>query len=206
LGNEKSRPGFPQRLWYYSRQFVVLHHGAENRVNTQDRPLYGLFENIQQSVKNVACSTPTTLIGNFWQPVKSNRKRHNCVARVHQIVLCLWFGALFACVSETSAQTPTYGTLDKSALLLDANLHIAKPILKLVVINFSDLRSEFADSATKLRPSVSVVVVPSQTITDQKADKTADNSNQCSCNFTWHILLLWCVLLSDSCLDTTHGE
>jgi ATP-dependent helicase HepA len=41
LGNGKSRPGFPQRLWYYSRQFVLLHHGAENRVNTQDRPLYG---------------------------------------------------------------------------------------------------------------------------------------------------------------------
>jgi hypothetical protein len=31
--------GFPERLWYYSRQFVLLHHGAENRVNTQDRPL-----------------------------------------------------------------------------------------------------------------------------------------------------------------------
>jgi hypothetical protein len=29
LGNEKSRPGFPQRLWYYSRQFVLLHHNAE---------------------------------------------------------------------------------------------------------------------------------------------------------------------------------
>jgi hypothetical protein len=41
LGNEKSRPGCPQRLWYYSRQFVLLHHGAENRVNTKDRPLYG---------------------------------------------------------------------------------------------------------------------------------------------------------------------
>src|ERR1035437_2073881 len=40
LGNGKSRPGFPKRLWYYSRQFVVLHHGAENRVNTQGRPLY----------------------------------------------------------------------------------------------------------------------------------------------------------------------
>jgi hypothetical protein len=36
LGNGKSRPGFPQRLWYYSRQFVLLHHGAENRVNSWD--------------------------------------------------------------------------------------------------------------------------------------------------------------------------
>ncbi|HAO79828.1 MAG TPA: hypothetical protein DCQ92_12810 [Verrucomicrobia subdivision 3 bacterium] len=40
LGNGKSRPGFPQRLGCHSRQFVLLHHGAENRVNTQDRPLY----------------------------------------------------------------------------------------------------------------------------------------------------------------------
>jgi hypothetical protein len=29
LGNGKSRPGFPKRLWDYSRQFVLLHHGAE---------------------------------------------------------------------------------------------------------------------------------------------------------------------------------
>jgi hypothetical protein len=35
----KSRPGFPQRLWYYSRQFVLLHHGAEESCNTKDRPL-----------------------------------------------------------------------------------------------------------------------------------------------------------------------
>src|ERR1035437_6740045 len=50
LGNGKSRPGFPQRLWYYSRQFVVLHHGAEEscqdrkstRLNSQSRQ-YLLF-------------------------------------------------------------------------------------------------------------------------------------------------------------------
>jgi len=25
----KSRPGFPKRLWYFTRQFALLHHGAE---------------------------------------------------------------------------------------------------------------------------------------------------------------------------------
>jgi hypothetical protein len=44
LGNGKSRPGCPKRLWYYSRQFVLLHHGAENRVNTKDRPEWRLLK------------------------------------------------------------------------------------------------------------------------------------------------------------------
>ena len=36
---EKAAPVFRSGV-VVIRQFVLLHHGAENRVNTQDRPLY----------------------------------------------------------------------------------------------------------------------------------------------------------------------
>jgi len=52
---EKSRPGFPQRLWYYSRQFIFLHHRAENRVNTKDRPLYAACRENSGLVDRLTC-------------------------------------------------------------------------------------------------------------------------------------------------------
>ena len=116
---------------------------------------HGLFANIQQTLKNGGCSLSAALIGNVWNPVKTNRKlTAKWSACIHQIVLCLLLGAFFASVSEARAKIRTDGTLDKRALLLDLNLHTFIPILESPVINSRNLRLEPADNASKIRPAL----------------------------------------------------
>ena len=152
---------------------------------------HGLFTNIQQTIKDGCCSLFASLVCYGRQIICSKRNNTNRQLRIPwvcEVVLCFGFGALLSCGSKASAMMPPYGTINESTLLLNSDLHIRKPSWECVIISPINRRPESADSAAKLRPSVSVVGIPSQTITNQKANQAADDANQCACNFTWHIL------------------
>jgi hypothetical protein len=153
---------------------------------------HGLFANIQQTIKNAGCSLSAALVCYGRQIICSKRNNTNRQLRIPwvcQVVLCLGFAALLSCGSKASVIAPSDSTINESTLLLNPDLHIRKPSRECVIISPINRRPESADSAAKLRPSVSVVGIPSQTITNEKAKKDANETNQRTCKLTRHILI-----------------
>ena len=153
---------------------------------------HGLFANFQQTLKNGFRSLSAALICCRRQIICSKRNNSNRQLRISwvcQIALCLWLGALLSCGSKASAIAPTYGTINESTLLLNSDLHIRKPSRECEIISPINRRPESTDSTAKLRPSVSVVGIPSQAITNEKAKKDANKTNQRTCNLAIHILI-----------------